>query len=162
AFTSYAARPPAPGDTVMLLLGNSATDRGFDPTTIEQAIGDPHLRIYNFGLKGARLDDQFGLIEHVIARGIKPTHVMLGIKTYLDEFDHRGPDDYPMVERLPEFVDWLATRGIRAHVVLLPMAASGTSRVAEYDAVTSYLRAKAPPGTLDLTHDPARFTDDVF
>lgn len=229
AFTSYAARPPGPDDRVMLLLGNSATDRGFDPTTLERAIGDPHLRIFNFGLKGARLDDQLGLMELVLARGIKPTHVVLGINTYLidhrvavdtlypwlvrrtpyvyfhrsrirtklwrwaksvvglekrkkardddipdgktppaairmylDQFDHRGADDYPMIDRIPEFVDWLAARGIRSHVVLLPMAHSGTARIAEYDEVTAAIRAKAPPQSLDLTHAPDRFTDDLF
>ena len=230
ALSSYRQRPPAPGDSVMLLLGNSATDRGFDPVAIEQAIGDPHLRIYNFGLKGTRLEDQYGLIEHVIAHGIKPTHVMLGINTYLidhnvgvdtlypflerrtpyvyfhrsrirtklwrwvksivglekrkkskevdeipdgktpesairiylQEFGDRGPDDYPMIDRIPAFVDWLGKRGIRAYVVLLPMAASGTSRVAEYDAVTAAMRARAPADSLDLTHDAGRFTDDLF
>jgi hypothetical protein len=230
AFTSYAARPPTPDDTVVLLLGNSATDRGFDPPTIERALGDPHLRIFNFGLKGARLDDQFGLMELVLSRGIKPTHVVLGInqylidhkiavdtlypwlerrtpyvyfhrsrirtklwrwakslvglekrkkardsddipdgktppaaiRMYLDQFDHRGADDYPMVDRIPELIAWLAQRGIQSHIVLLPMAASGTHRVADYDAVIAAIRAKSPPGTLDFTHAPDRFTDDLF
>ncbi len=226
----YAAHPPAPDAKVMLLLGNSATDRGFDATTMEQAIGDPHLRIYNFGLKGARLDDQFDLMELLIARGVRPTSVVLGVNTYLvdhtvasdtlypwlerhtpyvyfhrsrirtklwrwvkrlvglehrknllevddipdgktpesairtfvDQFEHRGPDDYPMIDRLPEFVDWLTAHGIRGYVVLLPMAASGTRRIAEYDALTAAIRAKAPPDSLDLTHDAGRFTDDLF
>jgi hypothetical protein len=231
AFASYAARPPAPNDKVMLLLGNSATDRGLDPDTLEQATGDPHLRIFNFGLKGARLDDEFGLVELLVARGIKPAYVVLGVNTYLidhkvavdtlypwlerrtpyvyfhrsrirtklwrwmksvvglerrrqilavddaipdgktpesairtfvEEFDRRGPDDYPMIERLPEYVEWLTRRGIRAWVVLLPMAPSGTDRITSYDAVTAAMHTNAPPDTLDLTHDRARFTDDLF
>jgi hypothetical protein len=231
AFASYAARPPAPDAQVMLLLGNSATDRGFDPTRLEQAIGDPHLRIFNFGLKGARVDDQLGLMEMLLARGIKPTYVVLGVNTYLidpkvasdtlypwiqrttpyvyfhrsrirtklwrwikslvglerrreilaldsdvpdgktpesairaflDQFDRRPPDDFPMIEQLPAFVDWLSQRGIRPMVILLPMAGSGTSRMAAYDAITAAIRAKVPPDSLDLTHDRARFTDDMF
>lgn len=99
AFTSYDARPPAPDDAVMLLLGNSATDRGFDPEALEQAIGNPHLRIYNFGLKAARLDDERGLLALVRARGIKPRFVVLGINPYL--IDHVVNSDtlYPWLER---------------------------------------------------------------
>ena len=99
AFTSVAAAPPRPDDTVMLLLGNSATDRGFDPAAIEQAIGNPRLRIYNFGLKAARLDDQRGLLDLVRAKGINPRFVVLGINPYLLDHEVNSDTLYPWLER---------------------------------------------------------------
>lgn len=227
----YAQKPPAPGQKVMLLLGNSAVDRGFDAPAIEAALGDPALRVYNFGLKGARLEDQLQLLDYAAARGIRPSYVVLGVNLYLidpdlvvdsvypwlhrnapyvyfhrsrirtklwrwikslaglekhklakdtevevpdgktppsaiqaflDQYDHQGPDAYPPIALIRTLVDKLAKQGIPTYVVLLPMAASGTSRVAEYDAVIDRLRATAPPDALDLTHRPAQFTDDLF
>jgi len=230
AFTSYAERPPPASAKVLLLLGNSATDRGLDPQAIEAGLGDPGLRVYNFGLKGARLDDTLGLVDLARARGVAPTAVVLGINTYLidhkvavdtlypwlvrrtpyvyfhrsrirtklwrwvkslvglerrrlgkdsddipdgktpesaiqtflAEFDRRPADDFPMVEQLPDVVAELTRRGLRVLVVLYPMAPSGTRRMAEYDALTAAIRAKAPADSLDLTHAPERFTDDMF
>jgi hypothetical protein len=235
AFTSFDAQPPRPDDAVMLLLGNSATDRGFDPQALEQAIGNPHLRIYNFGLKAARLDDERGLLELVRAHGITPRFVVLGINPYLidhvvnsdtlypwldrhtpylyfhrsrfrtklwfwmkymvgaakkkaakvdrdvdpvpdattripatairayvTQFDRRPADDYPLVEQLPGFVDWLAKQHIQPFVVILPMAAAGTRRVPEYEALLAAIRAHAPPGSLDLSQAADKFPDELF
>lgn len=227
----YAAHPPAPAQRTMVLLGNSAVDRGLDPDAIERGLGDPGLRVYNFGLKGSRLDDQFALVDVLLARGIKPAYAVLGVNVYLvddklvvdsvypwlerdapyvyfhrsrirtklwrwvkslaglekhkiakdlvvdvpdgktppsaiaaflDQYDHRGPADYPLIERIPAFVAKLSALGIPTYVVLLPMAGSGTARVAEYDAVVAALRSKSPADTLDLTHQPAVFGDDLF
>jgi hypothetical protein len=99
AFTSFDAQPPKPDDHVMLLLGNSATDRGFDPRALEQAIGNPHLRIYNFGLKAARLDDERGLLALLRARGITPRFVVLGINPYLIDDVVNSDTLYPWLER---------------------------------------------------------------
>src|SRR5262249_30301586 len=89
---------------VMLLLGNSATDRGFDPRILEREVGNPRLKIYNFGLKGARLDDQLGLIEHLAGRGIAPRYALLGVNPYV--IDHLVNVDtlYPWLERHPPYV----------------------------------------------------------
>jgi hypothetical protein len=99
AFASFEARPALPDDAVMLLLGNSATDRGFDPQALEQALGNPHLRIYNFGLKAARLDDERGLLALVRARGITPRFVVLGINPYLIDDVVNSDTLYPWLER---------------------------------------------------------------
>lgn len=235
AFTSFDARPPRPDDTVMLLLGNSATDRGFDPQAIEEAIGNPHLRIYNFGLKAARLDDERGLLTLVRARGIHPRFVVLGINPYLidhvvnsdtlypwlerhtpylyfhrsrfrtklwfwmkymvgaakkkapkanrdadpvpdatariataairayvTQFDRRPASDYPMLEQLPAFIDELAKQHIQTFVVILPMAAAGTRQVPEYDDLLAAIRARVPPGSLDLSRATDKFPDELF
>ena len=228
----YAARPPGPDDSIVLLVGNSATDRGFDPDAIEKAIAKPHVRIFNFGLKGARIDDQFGLVDFLAARGIKPSHLVVGVNPYLiddlvasdtlypwldrrtpyiyfhrsrirtklwrwvkrvagvdkkasapdkddvpdasaritdaaikafvTEFDHRAPDDFPMIDQLRAFADAMAARGIKTHFVILPLAATGTAKIDNYGPLASALRAAVPPGSLDLSDRPGQFTDDMF
>jgi len=235
AFRSYDAEPPRPDDAVMLLFGNSATDRGFDPAAIERAIGNPHLRVYNFGLKAARVDDERGLLELVRARGITPRAIVLGVNPYLlddqvntdtlypwlqrrtpylyfhrsrfrtklwfwvkslvkrakpkpdkadrdadpvpeattriseaaihayvSEFDRRPASDYPMVGELADFIAWLEKQNIRTYVVILPMAATGTSRVPEYEGLLSAIRAQVPAGSLDLSQASDRFPDELF
>jgi len=99
AFRSFDAAPPRPDDAVMLLFGNSATDRGFDPQAIEQAIGNPHLRVYNFGLKAARVDDERGLLELVRARGITPRFIVLGVNPYLLDDQVNTDTLYPWLQR---------------------------------------------------------------
>lgn len=231
---AYDARPPAPGQPVMLLLGNSATDRGFDPVKIEQTLGGT-TRVYNFGLKGARLDDQYGLIEHLASRGIQPAAVMLGVNAYLidhmvnpdtlypwlerrtpyiyfhrsrirtkawrwvqrvlgierkdkykkldkdpdadlmatrlppnaielfvTQFAHRPVDDFPMIDELPAFVEWLTRRGIRPYVVVLPMAPGGTRAIDTFEPLITAIRAKVPGDALDLSRAAAEFPDDFF
>jgi hypothetical protein len=102
--TKYNARPPAPGDDVLLLLGNSATDRGFDPDAIEKALGNPHLRVFNFGLKAARVDDQLALLDFLDARGIHAKYVVVGVNPYLVD-DLVAPDTlYPWLDRRTPYV----------------------------------------------------------
>lgn len=102
--TAYEARPPAPGDEIMLLLGNSATDRGMDAEAIERGLGKPHLRVYNFGLKGARIDDQFELLKYLRARGIVPRYVVLGVNTYLIDDEVNADTLYPWLHRTTPYI----------------------------------------------------------
>lgn len=236
AFTTYGAHPPPAAAPVLLLLGNSATDRAFDAPTIESALADTparDLRVYNFGLKGSRIDDMFEFVDLIEARGIHPTYVVLGVNPYLidyevnvdslypwlerrtpylyfhrsrirtkmwfwlskvvlghkketpadrvdevadptaripakaipdflTEFEHRPADDYPLLERVPEFVSWLESKGIRAYVVIMPMADVGTSRLDTYPELIGAIRDHVPAGSLDLSKMPDKFPNEVF
>jgi lysophospholipase L1-like esterase len=84
------------------------------------------------------------------------------LRAYATQFDRRPADDYPMLDRLPEFVDGLARQHIQAFVVILPMAAAGTRRVPEYEELLAAIRAHAPADSLDLSRASDKFPDELF
>jgi len=77
------ASPPGNAPTVVL-LGNSATLLGMDEAQLEQSLassGRP-MRVYNFGLAAARIDDTFEVAKLLLAKGVKfitpPVPITLG------------------------------------------------------------------------------------
>ena len=133
AFRSYDAAPPGPDDAVMLLFGNSATDRGFDPQAIEQAIGNPHLRVYNFGLKAARVDDERGLLELVRARGITPRAIVLGVNPYLLDDQVNTDTLYPWLQRRTPYLYFHRSRFRTKLWFWIKSLAKGTKQPAKAD-----------------------------
>jgi hypothetical protein len=84
------------------------------------------------------------------------------IRAYVTQFDRRPASDYPLLERLPSFLDELTRQHIQTFVVILPMAAAGTRRVPEYDELLAAVRTHAPAGSLDLSRAADRFPDELF
>jgi hypothetical protein len=96
-----------PGDApVVLLLGNSGTLFGIDEDQLEHALARPgrQLRVYNFGLAAARIDDTLKLAELLLARGVKPGAVVLGVNPFLID-DHVNSDSlFPWLHRTTPYV----------------------------------------------------------
>jgi hypothetical protein len=82
--------------------------------------------------------------------------------TFIGQFAHRAAADFPLLDQLPVLLRWTADRGIRVHVVVLPMNPIATG-FAEYPALVAAIRDRIPAGSLDLTGDdyPRDQFDDV-
>jgi hypothetical protein len=93
------------------------------------------------------------------SRGASPDSSEEFTRKFVAEFGSRRPDELPMIEELPHFVDRLKESGIAVRVVLLPMNPIGTSRLVTYRALMAAIRAHLPPDTLDLSDE---FPADVF
>jgi hypothetical protein len=105
ALAHLEASPPGAAP-VLLLVGNSGTLFGIDEDQLAQALARPEfpLRVYNFGLAAARIDDTFELIKLLLARGIKPTAVVLGVNPFLVD-DHAISDSlFPWLSRTTPYL----------------------------------------------------------
>jgi hypothetical protein len=105
AYTRLHADPPQ--DTpVLLLLGNSGIRQDVDEAQLEQVLGRPDhpVRVYNFGLSAARVDDTFELARQLRSQGLKPTAVVLGLNAFLID-DQVNPDSrFPWLHRTTPYL----------------------------------------------------------
>jgi hypothetical protein len=81
---------------------------------------------------------------------LTPEELDAQAKSFIASFAHRRPDEFPMLEELSVLLRWAADHGIRADVALLPMHPLASTFEA-YPALVAAIRARAPPGSLDLT-----------
>jgi hypothetical protein len=210
-----------PGDApVLVLLGNSATRSGIDEGQLERSLarsGHP-MRVYNFGLAAARIDDTLEMTRRLLGMGVKPKLAVLGVNPFLiddrvnsdsrfpwlrrttpylyfhrsrlrgmlkkllrssmdnpqdfglagtnavqtgaqrefgaeafvREFGNRPIDDFPRLDQVPEFLDWLESHGIATCVVVLPLSPDGKARLSNYPELIAALKDKLAPTSLDL------------
>ena len=81
---------------------------------------------------------------------LTPEELDAQARAFMAAFAQRPADDFPMLEELSLLLRWIADHGIRAHLVLLPMNPIATTFEA-YPMLVSAIRARLPPGSLDLT-----------
>lgn len=93
---------------------------------------------------------------------LTPEELDVQAHTFIGQFAHHTADDFPLLDQLAVLLRRIADRGIRVHVVLLPMNPIATG-FAEYPALVAAIRARVPAGSLDLTGEayPRALFDDV-
>jgi hypothetical protein len=93
---------------------------------------------------------------------LTPEELDAQARSFIASFAHRQGDEFPMLEELTVLLRWVADHGIRAHVALLPMHPLAT-KFDEYPALVATIRARVPPGSLDLTGGeyPPELFDDI-
>lgn len=99
------ASPPGNAPTVVL-LGNSATLLGMDEAQLEQSLassGRP-MRVYNFGLAAARIDDTFEVAKLLLAKGVKPKLVVLGVNPFLIDDRVNSDSRFPWLHRTTPYL----------------------------------------------------------
>lgn len=76
----------------LLIIGNSRTDNGIDPRTLQHALNEPAQRAFNLGMPGANALIYHGLIERLLQRGVLGNSgsrtVLLGLDESALQEDH--------------------------------------------------------------------------
>lgn len=105
AYASFHARP-AQDAAVVLLLGNSGMQQGVDAEQLEAALSRPGhpVRVYNFAVSAARIDDVAELTRRLLAAGMKPKAIVLGLNPFLVD-DHVNADSrFPWLSRASPYL----------------------------------------------------------
>jgi hypothetical protein len=93
---------------------------------------------------------------------LTPEELDAQARSFIASFAHRQPDEFPMLDEVSVLLRWIADHGIRVYVALLPMHPLA-SNFDTYPALVAAIRARVPPGSLDLTRGeyPKELFDDI-
>jgi hypothetical protein len=100
AFARFRADPPG-DEPAVILLGNSSMRVGIEQGTLERGLraAGRRMHVYNFALNSVRVDDEQELVSLLLARGVKPHAVVLGVNPYLIDDQINQDTIYPWLKR---------------------------------------------------------------